>query len=42
MIGVLLLAANWHDLRKIARERARATTVITPRERSREPEAAAV
>jgi electron transport complex protein RnfE len=28
MIGVLLLVANWHDLRKLARERAAAAAVV--------------
>jgi len=28
MIGALLLAANWHDLRRLARERARGPSVI--------------
>jgi Na+-translocating ferredoxin:NAD+ oxidoreductase subunit E len=42
MIGVLLLLANWHDLRRIAREKAGvqpAPRVATP---AREPEAALV
>ncbi|AHG92612.1 RnfA-Nqr electron transport subunit (plasmid) [Gemmatirosa kalamazoonensis] len=48
MIGVLLLVANWHGLRKLARERraapAAATVVSPPRttEREREREAALV
>ena len=29
MIGALLLVANWHDLRRLARERAHAPSVIT-------------
>jgi electron transport complex protein RnfE len=29
MIGALLLVANWHDLRRLARERSQAPTVIT-------------
>ena len=29
MIGALLLVANWHDLRRLARERSKAETVIT-------------
>jgi H+/Na+-translocating ferredoxin:NAD+ oxidoreductase subunit E len=44
MIGVLLLVANWADLRKLARERAskrRALEVAAP-PRSKEPEAALV
>ena len=28
-IGALLLVANWHDLRRLARERSKAETVIT-------------
>ena len=45
MIGVLLLVANWHDLRKLARERAArgvASPPAAPRARSPEPEAAVV
>lgn len=44
MIGVLLLVANWHDLRKLARQRP-PTDAATPgsvRSRSPEPEAALV
>ena len=45
MIGVLLLVANWHDLRKLARERAAAAVapqVTLPPAKAREPEAALV
>ena len=44
MIGVLLLVANWHDLRKLARQPApnAAATPGRPRSRSSEPEAALV
>ena len=44
MIGVLLLVANWHDLRRLARGAApdAAATPERPRSRSAEPEAALV
>ena len=46
MIGVLLLVANWSDLRKLARERARAATEQAARaplaEPARQPKAALV
>ena len=46
MIGVLLLVANWHDLRKLARERAAAAAaapqVALPPAKAKEPEAALV
>lgn len=44
MIGVLLLVANWHDLRKLARQPVpnAAATPGRPRSRSPEPEAALV
>ena len=43
MIGVLLLIANWHDLRRLARERTVAPVVVplrAPVRSSNEPEAA--
>ena len=43
MIGVLLLVANWHDLRRLAGERTEAPVVLTLRARTRtakEPEVA--
>jgi electron transport complex protein RnfE len=43
MIGVLLLIANWHDLRRIARERTEAPAVVplrAPARTSSEPEVA--
>jgi hypothetical protein len=45
MIGVLLLAANWRDLRKRTRDRiarALATDVETPPQKTPEPEVALV
>jgi hypothetical protein len=42
MIGVLLLVANWHDLRTIARARARAAAAEPIPSRAREPEVATV
>lgn len=44
MIGVLLLVANWADLRKLARERARraAAMKVAAPPRTQEPEAALV
>jgi len=45
MIGILLLIANWHDLRKVARERARAAVSVAapvPARTARKPEAAVV
>ncbi|HEX6053682.1 MAG TPA: electron transport complex subunit E [Gemmatimonadaceae bacterium] len=45
MIGMLLLIANWHDLRKVARERARTAVTVAapvPARTTREPEAAVV
>ncbi|HET7451075.1 MAG TPA: electron transport complex subunit RsxE [Gaiellaceae bacterium] len=45
MIGVLLLVANWHDLRKRSRERAAAPAapvIVASPPKSREPEAALV
>lgn len=44
MIGVLLLAVNWVDLRRVARERAHARpgAVVAPAAARRRPEAAAI
>ena len=45
MIGVLLLIANWRDLRRIAGERVAAPVVLTPGapvRTAKEPEAALV
>jgi len=44
MIGALLVVANWHDLRKLARERLAAErgAVAAPRVPAREPEEALV
>ncbi|MGK2961522.1 MAG: hypothetical protein ACSLFK_05155, partial [Gemmatimonadaceae bacterium] len=45
MIGILLLIANWRDLRRVAGPRADAPIVLTrgaPLPTAKEPEAAAV
>jgi Na+-translocating ferredoxin:NAD+ oxidoreductase subunit E len=42
MIGVLLLVANWHDLRKVARARAAERAAVPTAAPAREPEEALV
>jgi len=42
MIGVLLLVVNWHDLRKIAREKGPVRAAPAPATPTREPEGALV
>jgi len=42
MIGVLLLVVNWHDLRKIAREKGPVRAAPVPAAPTREPEGALV
>jgi Na+-translocating ferredoxin:NAD+ oxidoreductase subunit E len=42
MIGVLLLVANWHDLRKVARARAAERAAVPTAAPAREPEEAPV